>query len=64
MIELIGIVIAFVVIFVLRFKAVDFALTILVASAIIGVTSGKPFTIFWDVLVKTTSDYATWDLCA
>jgi len=64
MIELIGIVIAFVIIFVLRFKAVDFALTILVASAIIGVTSGKPFTIFWDVLVRTTSDYATWDLCA
>jgi integral membrane protein (TIGR00529 family) len=64
MIELIGIVIAFVIIFVLRFKAVDFALTILVASAIIGATSGKPFTIFWDVLVRTASDYATWDLCA
>jgi len=50
MIELIGLLLAFVVIFILRFRDFAFAGSILIAAAIIGVTSGKPLTLFIDVL--------------
>jgi integral membrane protein (TIGR00529 family) len=64
MIELIGLLLAFVVIFVLRFRNFDFAGSIMIAAAIIGVTSGKPLTIFIDVLLETLRDKTTWELCA
>jgi uncharacterized protein len=64
MIELIGLLLAFIVIFILRFRDFDFAGSILIAAAIIGVTSGKPLTLFIDVLVETVADKSTWELCA
>jgi len=64
MIELIGLLLAFVVIFILRFKNFDFAGSILIAAGIIGVTSDKSLTIFIDVLLETVKDKTTWELCA
>lgn len=64
MLELIGLLVAFAVIFILRFRNFDFAGSILIAAGIIGVTSGKPLTIFVDVLVETVGDKTTWELCA
>jgi integral membrane protein (TIGR00529 family) len=64
MIELLGLLAAFVLIFILRFRNFDFAGSILIAAAIIGVTSGKPLTIFVDALIETFGDKTTWELCA
>ncbi len=64
MIELLGLLLAFVVIFYLRFKEFDFAASILIAAGIIGITSGKPLTIFIDALLETVGDKTTWELCA
>jgi hypothetical protein len=64
MLELVGLLLAFVVIFALRFRNFDFAGSILIAAGIIGVTSGKPLTIFVSVLYKTLADRTTWELCA
>ena len=64
MIELIGLLVAFVAIFFLRFRNFDFAASILIAAGIIGVTSGKPLTIFVDVFLGTVRDRTTWELCA
>jgi integral membrane protein (TIGR00529 family) len=64
MIELIGLIVAFIVIFLLRFKNFDFAATILIAAGIIGITSGKSLTIFSDVFYVTVRDKSTWELCA
>ncbi len=64
MLQLFGLLVAFVIIFALRFKNFDFATTIIIAAGIIGVTSGKPMSIFIDVVVKTVSDKTTWELCA
>ena len=64
MIELIGLLVAFVVIFILRFRDFDFAGSILIAAGINGVTSGKPLTIFVDALLETVKDKTTWELCA
>ncbi|HIH88588.1 TPA: DUF401 family protein [Candidatus Bathyarchaeota archaeon] len=64
MIELLGLLAAFVVIFILRFRDFDFAGSILIAAGIIGVTSGKPLTIFVDALMETVGDKTTWELCA
>jgi integral membrane protein (TIGR00529 family) len=64
MIELLGLLAAFVLIFILRFRNFDFAGSILIAAAIIGVTSGKPLTIFVDALIETVGDKTTWELCA
>ncbi len=64
MLELIGLLLAFVAIFILRFKNFDFAGSILIAAGIIGVTSGKPLTLFADVLLQTVGDRTTWELCA
>jgi hypothetical protein len=64
MIELIGLFAAFLLLFIIRFRGVDFALSILSACIIIGLTSGKPLTLFIDVGYKTVFDNSTWDLCA
>jgi uncharacterized protein len=64
MLELIGLLVAFLTIFILRFKNFDFAATIIIAAGIIGITSGKSTRIFIDVFVKTVSDKTTWELCA
>jgi len=64
MLELVGLLAAFVVIFALRFKGFDFAATILIAAAIIGLTSGKGLGIFVDVTAETVKDPTTWELCA
>ncbi len=64
MIELLGLLLAFIVIFYLRFKEFDFAASILIAAGIIGITSGKPLGIFVDALLETVGDKTTWELCA
>jgi hypothetical protein len=64
MIELLGLLLAFIVIFYLRFKEFDFAASILIAAGIIGITSGKPLGIFVDALLDTVVDKTTWELCA
>jgi integral membrane protein (TIGR00529 family) len=64
MIELLGLLLAFVVIFYLRFKEFDFAASIIIAAGIIGITSGKPLGIFIDALLETVGDKTTWELCA
>ena len=64
MLELVGLLLAFVVIFALRFRNFDFAGSILIAAGIIGLTSGKPLTIFVNVLYETLADKTTWELCA
>ncbi len=61
---MLGLLVAFVVIFILRFRNFDFAASILIAAGIIGVTSGKPLTIFVDALIETVVDKTTWELCA
>ncbi len=62
MLEVIGLLVAFIVIFLLRARDVDFYISITVATVIIGVTSGKPITILFDVLMKTLSSLTTWNL--
>ena len=64
MLELVGLLAAFIVIFALRFKGFDFALTIFIASGIVGLTAEKPYTIFIDVTLETIRDMRTWELCA
>ncbi|MCJ7731878.1 DUF401 family protein, partial [Candidatus Bathyarchaeota archaeon] len=62
MIEVIGLLVAFAGIFVLRAKNVEFYVAITIAALIIGLTSGKPPTILFDVLLTTLSAYETWNL--
>ena len=62
MLSLIGVILAFVIIFVLRAKNIDFSITLLVASVIIGLTSGKPLNLFLDSAIKTISDVTTFNL--
>ena len=62
MIEVIGLLVAFAGIFVLRAKNVEFYVAITIAALIIGLTSGKPPTILFDVLLTTLSAYNTWNL--
>ncbi len=64
MLELLGLLVAFFLIFALRFRGVDFALTILSACVIIGLTCGQPLTILTDSAMKTVLDPTTWDLVA
>jgi len=64
MLELLGLLVAFFLIFILRFRGVDFALTILSACVIIGLTCGQPLTILTDSAMKTVLDPTTWDLVA
>lgn len=62
MLEIIGLIVAFVGIFVLRAKNIEFYIAISFAALVIGLTSGAPLNIFYDVLVKTLSAYNTWNL--
>jgi len=62
MLEVIGLLVAFIGIFVLRAKEIEFYIAITVAALIIGLTSGKPATILFDVLISTLSKYNTWNL--
>ncbi len=62
MLEIIGLLAAFIGIFVLRAKNVDFYIAITLAALIIGVTSGAPIRIMFDVLIHTLSAYNTWNL--
>lgn len=62
MLEIIGLIVAFVGIFILRAKNIEFYVAITVAAIIIGLTSGAPLTIFFDVLIQTLSAYNTWNL--
>lgn len=62
MLSLIGVILAFVIIFVLRAKNIDFSITLLAASVIIGLTSGKPFNLFLYSAIKTISDVTTFNL--
>lgn len=62
MLEIIGLIVAFVGIFILRAKNVEFYVAITLAAIIIGLTSGAPMTIFFDVLIQTLSAYNTWNL--
>ena len=64
MLELVGLLVAFIIIFVLRFRGFDFASSIFIASSIVGLTSGKPLSIFVDVTLETMRDVRTWELCA
>jgi len=64
MIEVIGLIAAFAIIFILRTMDVEFYVSITVAAIIIGLTSGKPVTILFDVLLQTMSKPDTWTLCA
>ncbi len=62
MLEIIGLLAAFVGIFVLRAKNIDFYIAITVAALIIGITSGAPIRILFDVLIQTLSAYNMWNL--
>lgn len=62
MLEVIGLIVAFVGIFALRARDVQFYIAITLAALIIGITSGKPLTILFDVLITTLSAYNTWNL--
>ncbi len=62
MLEIIGLIVAFLSIFILRARNVEFYVAITLASIIIGLTSGAPLMIFYDVLLKTLSAYNTWNL--
>ena len=62
MLEVVGLLVAFIGIFLLRAREVKFYVAITIAALIIGVTSGKPVTILFDVLITTLSAYNTWNL--
>ena len=62
MLEVIGLLVAFIGIFILRAREVEFYVAITLAALIIGVTSGKPITVLFDVLISTLSAYNTWNL--
>ncbi len=62
MFEIIGLLTAFIGIFVLRAKNIDFYIAITAAALIIGLTSGSPVRILFDVLIQTLSAYNTWNL--
>lgn len=62
MLSFIGVILAFIIIFVFRAKNIDFSITLLASSVIIGFTSGKSLNIFLDSVIKTISDYNTFNL--
>ena len=62
MLEIIGLIVAFLMIFILRAKNIEFYIAITLAAIIIGLTSGAPLAIFTDVLIQTLSAYNTWNL--
>jgi integral membrane protein (TIGR00529 family) len=62
LIEIFGLLVAFIGIFVLRAKNIDFYVAITLAALIIGLTSGAPISILFDVLIQTLTAYNTWNL--
>lgn len=62
--ELAGLIFAFALIFILRLKDFDHALTIILACLIIGLTSGKSLAIFPKVFLVTVMDLRTWEITA
>ena len=62
MLEVVGLLVAFIGIFILRAREVEFYVAITLAALIIGVTSGMPITVLFDVLITTLSAYNTWNL--
>jgi len=64
MFPLLGVFLAFAVLFGLRVRDVDFAVSLFAASAVLGLTSGRPLSIFVDTAVRTLTDPATFNLCA
>lgn len=58
-----GVVAAFVVIFVLRARDIQFYVAVTVAALIIGVTSGGPPALVFEVLFTTLTEPSTWTLC-
>lgn len=63
MMEVVGILAAFVTIFILRAKDIQFYAAITVAAIIIGLTSRQPPAMIFDVLLKTLTSTSTWALC-
>ena len=64
MFQLLGVLLAFAIILGLRARDVDFSVALLAASAAIGLTSGKPLSIFVDVGFITFTDPTTFVLCS
>ena len=64
MLDVLGLLAAFVVIFILRSRNVNFGVAITVAALLIGVTSRNPLSSIPSVLVETALDPITWNLCA
>lgn len=62
--ELAGLIFAFALIFILRLKDFDHALTIIIACLVIGLTAGKSLAIFPRVLLITATDLKTWEITA
>jgi hypothetical protein len=62
MLAIAGLIASFILIFFLRAKRVDFSLSLMGASVLIGLTSKQPSTILWSVAVKTFMDGDTWVL--
>jgi integral membrane protein (TIGR00529 family) len=62
MLGVIGLIVAFIGIFVLRVKNVEFYMAISLASLIIGLTSGESVMIFFRVFATTLSSFNTWNL--
>lgn len=62
MIELIGVIVAFAIIFPLTLKKVNLGLVLLLASVIIGVTAGLGPEGFLNVARETVTDYTTYEL--
>ncbi len=64
MLHILGVLLAFAIILGLRVRDVDFSVALLAASAVIGLTSGTPLSIFIDVAYRTFTDPTTFVLCA
>jgi len=63
MIEVAGVIAAFVTIFILRARDIQFYAAITVAAIIIGLTSGGPPALVFEVLLETLTAPSTWTLC-
>ncbi len=63
MIEVAGVIAAFAMIFILRARNIQFYVAITVAAIIIGLTSGGPPSMVFEVLLKTLTEPSTWTLC-
>jgi integral membrane protein (TIGR00529 family) len=62
MLDLIGVVVAFVIIVALRLRNVDFSVSLLTGSLLIVVTSSEPVGILIDSVTSTLTDPSTWNL--